>query len=156
MATTIPVPIQFSLPPGWTPAPPDEVGAPDAAFVALHPASRDDFTANITIAGEVRASAVPLPQLADEVVAKLRQVAGNVRVSGRTTVGTPENPGLSQRVSLRLSDQELVQLQVFLGMADVRDVERRVVLHVALTATPAQFQAVAGDFKEFVRSIRPE
>ncbi|WP_409469332.1 hypothetical protein [Streptomyces sp. HC307] len=37
MPTALPVPIQFELPEGWRPAPPDEAGAPRAAFVARHP-----------------------------------------------------------------------------------------------------------------------
>ncbi|MCX5129755.1 hypothetical protein OOK25_39665, partial [Streptomyces sp. NBC_00347] len=52
MPTTLPVPIEFRLPEGWQPAPPDEVGAPGVAFVALHPQPDSGFTANITIDGE--------------------------------------------------------------------------------------------------------
>ncbi|MQA11885.1 MAG: hypothetical protein GEU98_25750, partial [Pseudonocardiaceae bacterium] len=66
MATTIPIPVNFRLPDGWQAAAPDEVGAPGAAFVALHPASRTDFTANITISGEYRPDEAALTDIADE------------------------------------------------------------------------------------------
>ncbi|TWP52135.1 hypothetical protein FKR81_11170 [Lentzea tibetensis] len=160
MATTIPVPIEFSLPEGWLSAPPDEVGAPEAAFVALHPSTGNGFTANITIAGEVRTDDASLPQIADEAVEKLERAAGQVQVGRRNEVGTPENPGFTQAVRTRITlhgkQVDVVQLQVFLGMADQLDSHRRAVLHIALTATPEQFEQVIGDFQKFLKTIKPE
>jgi hypothetical protein len=160
MATTIPVPIEFSLPEGWVSAPPDEVGAPDAAFVALHPNGANGFTANITISGEVRNDDASLPQIADEAAEKLQRATGRVQVGRRNEVGTPENPGFTQAVRTRINlngkPVDVVQLQVFLGMADKLDVHRRAVLHIALTATPEQFETVIGDFQKFLKTIKPE
>lgn len=158
MATTLPVKIEFSLPEGWQPASPDEVGAPEVAFVALHPESRDGFTANITIAGKIREDLADLVTLAEESVQRLSQAA-TVRVAKRNQVGTPEAPALTQ--TLRLSGRlrglplELVQSQVYLIMQDVHDPARRAVLEFTLTAKSSQFEEVQDDFKEFVRSIRP-
>ncbi|WP_031478159.1 hypothetical protein [Streptomyces bicolor] len=158
MATTLPVKIEFSLPEGWQPASPDEMGAPEVAFVALHPESRDGFTANITIAGKMRNDLADLVTLADESVQRLSQ-GTTVRVAKRHQVGTPEAPVLTQ--TLRLSGRlrglpvELVQSQVYVTMQDVHDPAKRAVLEFTLTSKLSQLDAVQEDFKEFVRSIRP-
>ncbi|MGH3494251.1 MAG: hypothetical protein ACRDRL_20240, partial [Sciscionella sp.] len=98
MASTLPVPIEFSLPQGWQAAPPDEVGAAEAAFVALHPASSKGFTANITISGEVRSDGASLVQVADEAVGRLQRNFGEVALGTRKEAGSGENPGLTQAV----------------------------------------------------------
>ncbi|MEU8568633.1 hypothetical protein AB0C51_09765 [Streptomyces pathocidini] len=158
MATTLPVKIEFSLPEGWQPAPPDEVGAPGVAFVALHPDSRDGFTANITIAGKLREDEADLVAIADESVQRL-STAATVRVAQRTQVGTPEAPALTQtlRVSTALRERplELVQSQVYLVMRDVHEPAKRAVIELVLTAKSSQLDEVADDFKEFVRTVRP-
>jgi hypothetical protein len=163
MTTTLPVKISFSLPDGWQPAPPDEVGAPGAAFVALHLASMDGFTANITIAGRVRKDSASLWQIADESVRRLQQ-AGSVEVVKKTEAGTPDAPGLTDAPgvvqNLRLSGTlrgeplELLQSQVYLGMEDVKDPGKRAVIELVLTAKPSQLQEVIEDFKQFVRTVR--
>ncbi|MFD7920305.1 hypothetical protein ACFV3R_13895 [Streptomyces sp. NPDC059740] len=158
MATTLPLKIEFSLPEGWQPAPPDEVGAPGVAFIALHPASQDTFTANITIAGKDHEGDVDLMALAHESVQRLREGAA-VSVARQAQGGTPEIPALTQtlRVSttLRKRPTELIQNQVYLLMRDARDPSRKAVIELALTAKQSQLEQVAEDFEEFVRSIRP-
>ena len=125
MTTTLPIKISFSLPDGWQVAPPDEVGAPGVAFVALHPASMDEFTANITIAGRVRNDSASLWQIADESVRRLEQ-AGPVEVIKKREAGTAVVPGLTDAPgvvqNLRLSTTlrgeplELLQSQAYLGL----------------------------------------
>lgn len=160
MVTTIPVPIEFSLPEGWRSVPPDEVGAEDAAFVALHPGSSEGFTANITISGELRPSDVALTELADEAIARLRSGSSEVFAGRRSEVGSAENPGLTQAVRLTVEidgrPRDLVQLQVFLGMRIIEDDSRQSVLHVVFSATPEQFAELIGDFQKFLETIRPE
>ncbi|MFE6616531.1 hypothetical protein [Amycolatopsis sp. NPDC057786] len=160
MVATLPVPIEFSLPAGWLSAPPNEVGAGDSAFVALHPPASAGFTANITITGEIRESYIPLAHVADEALETLRRSDPDARLGKRKESGSPENPGLTQsvRLSMTLDGRRLdvVQLQVFLGMWDKRDPRRRAVLHIVLSALPEQFDQVAGDFQKFVSTIRPE
>jgi len=166
MATTLPVKISFSLPNGWRPAPPDEVGAPGVAFVALHPASVDGgFTANITIAGRMRNDGATIGQIANESVRRLGQ-EGEVRVLKKQDVGTPDLPGLMDSPgvvqNLRLSTTlhgvplELAQSQVYLGLEDTRNPAKRAVIELVLTARPAQLPEVLKDFKEFVRSVRAD
>lgn len=159
MATTIPVPIEFSLPDGWRSVPPDEVGSPNAAFVALRPPAANGFTPNITVSGEIRGD-VPLGQLADEALARMRREIGTVHVGRRKEVGTPDNPGLTQAVRLAITlhgrPQDIVQLQVFLGMQDIRNPPRQAVLHIVLSATPDRFEDVIGEFQRFIATIRPE
>ncbi|TQK96135.1 hypothetical protein FB563_1068 [Streptomyces puniciscabiei] len=165
MTATLPVKISFSLPDGWRSAPPDEVGAPGVAFVALHPASIDGFTANITIAGRMRNDSATMRQIADESVQRLSE-AGTVEVTKQEEVGTPDIPGLTDAPgvvqNLRLSTSlhgeplELVQSQVYLGMEDVDRPSQRAVIELVLTAKPTQLEAVLDDFKEFVRSVRAD
>ncbi|MFF5017255.1 hypothetical protein [Streptomyces sp. NPDC001165] len=165
MTATLPVKISFSLPDGWKSAPPDEVGAPGVAFVALHPASIDGFTANITIAGRMRNDSATMRQIADESVQRLGQ-AGTVEVIKQQEVGTPDIPGLTDSPgvvqNLRLSTTlhgeplELLQSQVYLGMEDIERPSQRAVIELVLTAKPGQMAEVLGDFKEFVRSVRPD
>ncbi|WP_405747030.1 hypothetical protein OG422_28465 [Streptomyces sp. NBC_01525] len=157
MATTLPVKIEFSLPEGWQPAPPDEVGAPGVAFIALHPASREGFTANITIAGKMR-DTIDLVAIGDESVQRLREAA-TVSVAHRTEVGTPEAPALTQtlRISTSLHGRllDLVQSQVYLVMQDVHNLAEHAVIELVLTAKSTQIAQVEEDFKDFVRSLRP-
>ncbi|MGA4879291.1 hypothetical protein [Streptomyces lydicamycinicus] len=157
MATTLPVKIEFSLPEGWQPAPPDEVGAPGVAFIALHPDSRDNFTANITIAGKIRGEA-DLVALAHESVQRLSEGAA-VSVAKQAQGGTPEIPALTQTLRISTSVRgfpvELVQSQVYLLMQNVHDPAEHAVIELALTAKQSQLDQVADDFEEFVRSIRP-
>ncbi|WP_330337477.1 hypothetical protein [Streptomyces sp. NBC_00557] len=164
MTTTLPVKISFSLPDGWQAAPPDEVGAPGVAFVALHPASTDGFTANITIAGRMRNDSAMMWQIAEESVRRLEQ-AGTVEVVKKAEIGTPDIPGLTDspgvvqnlrlHTTLRGEPLELLQTQVYLGMEDVRNPAERAVLEFVLTAKPTQLDAVIGDFQAFLRTVRP-
>src|ERR1700754_4743788 len=160
MSTTLPVPIEFRLPDDWRPAPPDEVGAPDVAFVALHPKPDSGFTANITIDGESRPDDAPLTAIGDESVARMREIAGSVVLTGRQEVGTEAAPGLTQQLSFTVSTggvrHALLQTQVYLSLLDDRDPHQRAVIRLALTATAAQHDDVLPDFQDFVRTVRPD
>jgi hypothetical protein len=160
MAATLPVPMVCELPRGWGSVSPDEVGAGEAAFVALHPPASNGFTANVTISGEVRPAEVPLTAIADNAVARLRTGARELRVGERSEFGSAVSPGLTQAVRMSVDlhgrPRDLVQLQVYAGFRDTRDELRRVVLHIVLTATPEQFDLLVGDFQQFISTIRPE
>jgi hypothetical protein len=163
VAATIPVPIEFSLPEGWRSVPPDEVGTPEAAFVALHPGSiRNGFTANITLTGEIRGEDEELTAIADEAAERLRAGgAQDVKVGRRNEVGSAANPALTQAVKLTIPldgrPAELVQFQVFIALRDQKDPSRRAVLHVVLSALLAdQFEKVINDFQKFLSTIEPE
>lgn len=159
MAATLPIPINFRLPDGWQPAPPDEMGVPGVAFVALHPASRDNFTANITIRGEVRNDAAPLAEIADESLERLRRHTARAEMTQRRNVGTSEAPGLTQLVKMRAEangvERDLVQAQVYLSLVDTEDRRKRVVLELVMTTTATQFATLVEDFQQFVGSVRP-
>lgn len=156
MVTELPVRIQFELPEGWQAAPPDEAGAPGVAFVALHSASANGFTANLTIAGQVRDPDLSMDTIADESVRRLEEAAGSVSVRRRVPVGSAEAPGITQVLDIRVgAGQELVQCQVYVSMHDVDDPQRRAVLELVLTCTPAQLDDVFDDFQQFVRTVRP-
>ncbi|UWE12665.1 hypothetical protein [Actinacidiphila bryophytorum] len=160
MSTTLPVPIEFRLPDGWRPAPPDEVGAPDVAFVALYPKPDGHFTANITIDGDYRPDDSPLADIADESVERMRSIADSVVLTGRQEVGSEDAPALTQQLSftavLRGERTALLQTQVYLSMLDENDPHQRAVIRLALTATAGQHDDVLGDFQEFVRSVGPD
>jgi len=156
MASELPVRIEFSLPDGWRATPPDEAGAPGVAFVALHPASANGFTANLTIAGEFRDPKLSMTSIADESVSRLAKVASSVQVRDRVTVGSADAPGISQVLDIVMGPNErLVQCQVYVSMQDVHDPRRRAVLELVLTCTPDQLDAVFADFQAFVRTVRP-
>lgn len=159
MPTTLPVPIEFRLPDGWKPAPPDPVGAPGVAFVALHPRPDAGFTANITIDGESRPHATTLAEIADESVDRMREVAESVAVASRHEVGSADAPGLTQDMTFSSEaggvHRDLVQSQVYLAMPDAAP-DSRAVIRLSLTATTAQHDTVLADFREFVRTVRPE
>ncbi len=160
MAATLPVPIEFSLPDGWLSVPPDEVGTPEAAFVALHPPAEQGFTANISITGELRSDGASLSQAADESLQRLESEFETVYLGKRDELGSPAAPGLTQAVRLAAdlngSSQDLVQLQAFLGMADSQDAERMAVVQCVLTALPGQFEHVVPDFQQFLSTIQPD
>ncbi|MFJ6676372.1 hypothetical protein ACIQMJ_35170 [Actinosynnema sp. NPDC091369] len=156
MATTLPVPIEFSLPDGWLSAPPDEVGAPQAAFVALRPGGGAGFTANITISGEVHGDDVTLAELADRAAARLERGVGAVEVGRRNELESAYTQVLRLTAPIGGRPVDLVQLQVFLAMADVRDPRRRAVLEIVLSATPEQFEDLVDDFQAFLKTIRPD
>ncbi|WAL64244.1 hypothetical protein ORV05_25145 [Amycolatopsis cynarae] len=160
MVTALPVPIQFSLPAGWRSVPPDQVDAGEAAFVALRPPALKGFTPNITISGELHEANVPLTRLADEAVERLRRGAPDVEIGKRKESGSEQVPGLTQAVRMTLllnnRPEQLVQLQVFLGMHDTRDPSRYAVLQIVLSALAEQYQEVVGDFQQFLSTIRPE
>ncbi|MFP3987698.1 hypothetical protein U9R90_09395 [Streptomyces sp. E11-3] len=160
MPTTLPMPIEFRLPEGWYAVPPDQVGAPDVAFVALHPQPDAGFAANITIDGEYRPDAATLAEIADESVQRMHEVAEKVTMTNRNEVGTTDAPGLTQELifstvagSVR---RDLVQPQVYLSLLDVNDPRKRSVIRLALTVTAAQYNSVLADFQDFVRTVRPE
>ncbi|NUK05299.1 hypothetical protein [Streptomyces lunaelactis] len=160
MPTSLPVPIEFRLPPEWLPASPEGFDASDVSFAAVHPRPDAGFTANITIDGEFRPDAATLAELADESVERLREVAGEVVVANRHEVGSADDPALTQQLTFSVvvggTRRDLVQSQVYLSMSDIEDPHRRAVIRLSLTATAAQHDSVRGDFQDFVRTVRPD
>lgn len=159
VATTLPVPIEFRLPDGWSPAPPDEVAAPGAAFVAVHPDPDADFTANITIDGGYWPD-TSLTAMADDSIHHLQEISEAVSLAHRSDVGSDDAPGLTQTLELSTvvngSARDLVQAQVYLTMLDTNDPRQRAVIRLALTSTRSQYHAVLEDFQQFIRTVRPE
>lgn len=157
MVTELPVNIEFSLPDGWQAAPPDEVGAPGVAFVAVHPdGEADGFTTNLTVAGEIRDPALPIAAIADDSVRRIESVAESVRVRDRVDLGPDDSPGMTQVLDIEMGQgKQLVQCQVYLSLDDVHDPRRRAVLELALTCTSEQLDDVLPDFQRFVGTIRP-
>ncbi|EFL23057.1 conserved hypothetical protein [Streptomyces himastatinicus ATCC 53653] len=160
MPMVLPVSIEFRLPEGWYAVPPDQVGAPDVAFVARHPQPDAGFTANITVDGDFRPDASALAEIADESVQRMREIAESLWVTGRDEIGSVDAPGLTQELALSAVAggvrRDLVQSQVYLSMLDIDDPSKRSVIRLALTATADQFDSVLEDFREFVRTVRPE
>lgn len=126
MATTLPVPVELSLPQGWRSVPPD---GPSRVEQGLH--------ANITITGELRGSETPLSEVADEALGTLRRGTPDVRLGKREEVAGPDNPAVTQSVGLSVPHRgkplHIVRRQAFLGMRAVRDPGRRSVPHVVLS-----------------------
>ncbi|MEU0048636.1 hypothetical protein [Streptomyces sp. NPDC006309] len=159
MSTKLPIPIRFDVPHGWRAAPPDEAGAPGAAFVAIHPPSDAGFTANITVDGEYRPDTATLPEIADESVALMGESVTSLTVTDRRETGSADAPGLTQTLTFSVvagrHSHELVQSQVYFSMLDVDDPHRRVVIRLVLTSTASQHPALLDDFRDLVRTVRP-
>ncbi|MFJ9173377.1 hypothetical protein [Streptomyces sp. NPDC102360] len=166
MPETLPVPLTCEVPPGWQSAPPEEVGAPHAAFVALHLASRGSgFIPNITLSGRPRETAVDLHELADESLQRLRDTVGRVELVKRTDVG----PGFAQGLAgaagvvqnLRVYAHQngrpvqLCQSQVLLLVEDINRPGRYAEFEIALTARADQLDEVLDDFQDFLHTVRP-
>jgi hypothetical protein len=155
MATQLPVRIEFSLPEGWTAAPPDEVGAPNAAFVALHPPAHDGFTTNITISGDYRDDVVELATVAEESVARLTKSVGGVRVVTRTAVDDGYTQTLEIKSTIEGQSLDLLQCQAYLSMHDVEEPSKRAIIDLVLTTTADRFDEFVKDFQYFVRTVKP-
>ncbi|MGX9883833.1 hypothetical protein [Streptomyces sp. NPDC002276] len=159
MPTTLPIPIRFDVPQGWRAAPPDEVGAPGAAFVAVHPPSDTGFTSNITVDGEYRPDTTTLPRIADESVGLLSESVTSIRVTDRRETGSADAPGFTQTLAFSVvldrRSHDLLQSQVYLSLLDVDDPRRRVVIRLMLTSTVSRHPDLLDDFRSVVRSIRP-
>ncbi|MFF4105240.1 hypothetical protein [Streptomyces sp. NPDC001903] len=159
MPTTLPVPIEFGLPEGWEAAPPDEVGAPGVAFIALYPHPDAGFTANITVDGDFRPDGATLTDMADESVERLRRAdAESVTVTSRRELGSEGSPGLAQRLTLTAVAggvrRDLVQSHVYLTVVDLGNPHRRAVIRLVLTSTAAQEDGVLPGFRTFLRTVR--
>lgn len=159
MATQLPVRIEFRLPDGWQAAPPDEVGAPGAAFVALHRGSVDNgFTANIAVAGRIHEPDRSLDALGDESVRRLTEAMDSVSLRERAHAGSAAAPAMTQLLDLTTTvDQRtvhLVQNQVYLMVRDIDDPGVHAVLEFTLTCTPGQITTVLDDFRTFVAGIQ--
>ncbi|OEU86570.1 hypothetical protein DB35_22925 [Streptomyces abyssalis] len=166
MPGTLPVPLEIELPQGWESAPPDKVGAPHAAFVALHKASQGQgFTPNITVTGHTIEGSPGLHRLAEESVQRLRENVGAVDIVKRTEVGTSSAPGLvdapgivqNLRIQAAVNEQpmELAQSQFILVLENEKQRSELVQIEVALTAKTSQLQDVLEDFQDFVAALRP-
>ncbi|NYH78419.1 hypothetical protein FHR84_001744 [Actinopolyspora biskrensis] len=161
MATELPIPITFEIPNGWQAADPDRIGAPEAAFVAVHPESQQPHSlASITIDGHVQSEAETLAGTADESVQNVEQLARTVTVTHRSELGTPASPGLGQvlRMSVEINgvERELFQCQIYLALVDVSGPERRAILRLVLTANQQQYTELMDDFQQFVASVAPD
>jgi hypothetical protein len=151
---TVPLPLTFKLPDGWEPASPTAVGLPETTFVAVHPASANGFTPNITITEQDRTDPATLPEIADESLARLKSVAPTVSLQQRAEVGSPDAPGLTQIVHIATPTLDLVQAQLLLALPDERDPGRHVIVELAITATSDQLPTLVKDFEEFAKTVR--
>ncbi|MFK0196459.1 hypothetical protein [Streptomyces lavendulae] len=155
MPTTLPVPIDFSLPEGWLPA-----SAPaGVAYAAVHPQADAGFAANITVDGGLPREGVTVVELADASVERLREFAESVTVTSRRELGSDSAPALAQRIAFSAlagdMRQDFVQSQVYLFLTDDVDPRKRALIRLALTSTAAQYDSVLVDFQDFVRTVRP-
>ncbi|MDT0378829.1 hypothetical protein RM572_08580 [Streptomyces sp. DSM 42041] len=166
MPGTLPVPLTCEVPQGWQAAPPDEVGAPQAALVALHLASKGEgFVPNITVTGRTRTDAAGLTRIAEESIRRLQEAVGTVHVVKRAEVGTSEAPGLvdapgvvqNLHIDATVNGQpmKLAQSQLFLILENEQRPNERAEVEIALTAKAEQLHEVLEDFQDFLRTVRP-
>ena len=60
----------------------------------------------------------------------------------------------SQVLHLSMPDRDLVQCQLLMSFPDTRNTQHRVIVEVALTATPNQLPNLVGDFQQFVTTVQ--
>jgi hypothetical protein len=161
MSPPLPVPLSFRLPNDhWQPADPEALGVVDAAFLAVRREHvGDDYAPTLTVSGGLRTDEATLDDIADEAVAVFAEQAADVELVKRRAYGSPEAPGVLQVVggTLEMPPRrfDLRQAHVLLGMTDVHDRHKRVVVKVVLSTTYAQFQTYLPELQEFVASLRP-
>jgi hypothetical protein len=161
VSSALPVPIAFELPQNWRPAEPEQVGAPEAAYIALRPepVTVTDFVANITVAGERLNGDRSLVEYVDESLRRLRQTAPDAELVKRTETDAEQTPSVTQIVSLTTDVQgtprRVLQVQVFLAVPDPQYPEQRAVIELVLSAVPEEIDQVVGDFRALVDSVTP-
>ncbi|KQT90763.1 hypothetical protein ASG49_13530 [Marmoricola sp. Leaf446] len=161
MSETLPVPISFRLPnEHWRPADPEALGVTNAFFLAVRQEHEgDDYAPTLTVSGGLREDAATMDEIGDEAVDVFASQATDVELVKRREYGSVAAPGLLQVVGGTLTDRErrydLRQAHVLLGMADVADPRRRVVVKVVLSTTYRQFETYLPELQDFVASIHP-
>lgn len=160
MSTRLPTPITFRLPDGWAAADPDQAGAPQAAFVAIHPRSdgaSPGFTPNITIAAQPKRPESSMVEVAEASVRAMTR-GGGVTVTQRAEFGSDAAPGLTQRLLLTTTvggvPRRLVQVHVFVTMRDTTNAAKQALLKIVLTSTEDQAPAAVRDFERFLATVR--
>lgn len=156
MSTRLPVPITFRLPAGWSATDPDRAGAPQAAFVAIHPQTSHGFTPNITIAAQPKRPASSMTDVAEEAVRTLAR-GGDVTLTHRSGFGSDAAPGLTQCLRLTTTaGEDLVQVHFFVTLQDTANPAKQAVLKIVLTSTEDQAPTAVRDFERFLTTLRAE
>ena len=158
MSTRLPTPITFRLPAGWSAVDPDQAGASQVAFVAIHPQDGDDgFTTNITIAAQPKRPESSMAEAAEVSVRALARDA-DVSVMHRTEFGSDAAPGLTQRLHLATTvggvRRDLVQVHFFVTLRDAADATKQALLKIVLTSTEDQAPEAERDFERFLATLR--
>lgn len=144
-----PLVVEFGLPPGWLPV--DEPFR-DGVFAALATVTAGSgFSANIAVRVAHRADNDLLPEIAEEVVARLRADDVSVRVIGRGEYFDGFAQQLVRSAVVGGRRWDVVQNEVFCARREGRE---QVVLRAAFTCTVDQFAGLIDDFDAFVGSIR--
>lgn len=149
------VPIEFELPAGWRPVPPDEVGL-DLAFVAIKLDTHGSgFTATIVVDGVDLPPGGTLVDLADGSAGALPSAI----VVARSAWQGPHGPRLSQ--ALRLTTmagtglRRVLRVEEYLALPDPARPGGHGVVRALSTATVDQADAVASAFGTFVAGLGP-
>jgi hypothetical protein len=163
VVTELPVPIRLSLPPGWQPAHPDDIGMPQAAFAAvLTETLGPGFTTNLIVYGELLNEEITedgFADMADESVHTFRHTAREVMVAARTNTGSAESPSLVQILRF-VADvdgaaREMVQFQLYANVGRWERPRRSAIVRANLTCAADQFDTMAEDFGSFCQSLAP-
>jgi hypothetical protein len=159
MTTTLPVPIEFTLPnEHWEPVPPESLGVHHAAFLAVRRDAEGDYAPTISISGDHRPDAASLTDIADESVVILAEQADESELLERQEVGEAAAPGVTQlmRASVTIDGtrRELRQGQVLLALTDAADPGLRAVIVITLTVTDKQLATYVPEFQQMVATVR--
>lgn len=160
MSTSLPIPITFRLPDGWSAVDPDVAGAPQAAFVAIRLRDGDSsgFTPNITIAAQPMRPESSLAEVAEAAVGHVRTGDAAVSVTHRAEFGSDTAPGLTQQLHMTTMAgglrRDLVQMHFFVTLRDAADAAKQAVLKIVLTSTEDQAPEAVRGFEQFLATVR--
>ena len=158
---SIRVPFAVDLPPGWHQVDPALTGSGQTAFAAVRGDGSDPvFTPTITIELDRAEHEPDFVSVADAAAGRLAAQVDELVVLDRTPIAGDGPHGMTQILRLRLPSRaggpavELIQSQVYLGIALDPGGDDVLVVQLTCTSTPQLTTPVAGEFEQFVASFR--
>ncbi|MBV9514354.1 MAG: hypothetical protein JO280_10000 [Mycobacteriaceae bacterium] len=160
MTATLPFPITFDLPPGWSLVDPDEMGETDAAYVAVRERNRDDgFPTNLLISGLGVHGAVDITALASRHAEDLGQKYPTTVVR-RDDLSQGTTREVAQLLEVQYPHENstvaLKQTQIITAYSDQHDPPSFAVLQVVMTCPETVFDDAAPEFATFLTTIKSQ
>jgi hypothetical protein len=158
MMGDLPFSLDLTRPPGWRRVPPDAVGEPAAAYVAVREANIDEpVTPNVVI------GVTAMPTAAIDVIALAEAHLARLRATYPVTVlsreaGGRAGPQAAQLLQIDYTLDEvavtLKQVQILIVGRDTTDPALAGVIELIMTCPEELFEQAGPEFQELVASIQ--